>query len=88
MGSGIFGEGLCKYRAHAGSVQGPYVGSHVSLKSEQVQDQPGSAKGPKCGLRRRFQGLEQAEDPAWFCSATLMCTKECCRCLAQGQDPA
>ena len=48
------------YRAPIGSMLGPYVASRVSLGSEQAQDQPGSAKGPKCGLRSRFQGLEQA----------------------------
>ena len=66
MGSGIFVEGLCKYRSQLFSVQGPYVASRVSLGSEQAQDQPGSARGHKYGFRSRFQGLEQAQDPAWF----------------------
>ena len=59
MGSGIFVEGLVPYRAQLGSVQGPYVASHMSLRSEQAQDQPGSGEGPKCGLRSHFQGVNK-----------------------------
>ena len=46
MGSRIFDEGLCKYRTQLGSVQGPYVASHMSLRSEQAQEKARSAKGP------------------------------------------
>ena len=34
-------RGLVKYRWQLGSVQGPYVGPHMPLGSEQMEDQPG-----------------------------------------------
>ena len=59
MGSGIFVEGLCQYRASLGSVQGPYVASHMSLDSEHAQDQPGSVMEYCVGSGVLFRGFKK-----------------------------
>ena len=59
MGSRIFVEGLCKYRSSLDSWQGPYVASHMSLDSEHVQDQPGSAMESCVGSGVLFRGFKK-----------------------------
>ena len=59
VGSEIFVKGLCQYRASLGSVQGPYVASHMSLDSEHAQDQPGSVMEAGVGSGVLFRGFKK-----------------------------
>ena len=52
-------QGLCQVRASPGSVQGPYVASHMSLDSEHAQDQPGSAMESGVASGVLFRGFKK-----------------------------
>ena len=47
-------------------MQGPYVASRLSLRSEQRQDQPEVGKKPGIGHRYRFLVVVEAQNPAGF----------------------